>query len=136
MKTNHSRPWLLIWFLKLAGMKPTETTIFTWGSTVFSTGRIPTDLLTHETVHMRQQEGFLGPLRWWVRYARDPEFRFEQEAEAYGLQTRFIRERLQPRLALRALFEIADTLAGPMYGNICTQKRARERVQDWARVAP
>lgn len=133
MKIKHTRPRPLIAFLRLFGMRPGPTAIFTWGTTVFSPGPLTVDLLAHEERHSIQQKGFLGPLRWWIRYARDPEFRFEQEAQACGAQFRCQSERMPGRIALRSLYGLVDLLCSPMYAIGCDQKRARERIQDWAR---
>lgn len=133
MQIKHTRPWLLVLFLKAFGMKPGPTAIFTWGRTIYSLGSLTVDLLAHEETHTRQQAGFLGPWRWWLRYARDKEFRFEQEAQAYGYQFRAQSERMPRRYALRMLFGLVDLLCSDTYGIGCTQERARERIQDWAR---
>ena len=112
-------------------MKPKEGAVYTFGSTVYAPSQLPDHLITHERRHTIQQAGFLGPERWWFRYARDPEFRLSQEAEAYGDQVMWVRDRVNRRHALKHLFGVADLMASPMYGGMCDQERARASIQDW-----
>lgn len=133
-RIKYSRPRLLILWLRLHGMKPKEGAIYTWGSIIFAPSRLPDDLITHERRHVTQQEGFLGPWRWWWRFAKDPAFRLEQETQAYGDAVMFVRDRVARRKSLQYLFGVSDLMASPMYGGMCNQEQARARIQDWCRT--
>lgn len=133
IRIKYRRPWLLILWLRLNGLKPTRNAVYTFGSTVYAPGPLTDDLITHERRHVEQQAGIVGPLRWWFRYGRDKEFRLAQEAQAYGDAFAYVRDRTPRRRAMSYLFGIADLLASEMYGSVCTQEQARERIQDWCR---
>lgn len=92
--------------------------IFTYGDTIYNPSKIdiPPDLMVHEEVHMRQQKN--DPDKWWNQYLSDPDFRFKQELEAYRAQYKFAKE-FYGRKQLRSLLDhIANTLSGPIYGNL------------------
>lgn len=131
LRIKYSRPRLLILWLKAHGLKPKAEAIFTWGSTIFAPSPLTDDLITHERRHVIQQHGLLGPWFWWWKFAKDPAFRLDQEVEAYGAQVMWLRQRVRARKALQYLYAISDLMASPMYGQMCDQKEARERIQDW-----
>src|SRR3990167_2140295 len=75
-----------IWDRVLAsGMKPdAETIVFTYGNKIYipSGKSLSDDLLVHEAIHTKQQNG--KPDEWWDKYIVDTKFRFDQELEAYA----------------------------------------------------
>lgn len=101
-------------------------TVFTYGDVIYNPAclNIPDDIIAHEKVHMRQQEsmsvlGKFGPKRWWDKYLSDPQFRFEQELEAYQQQYMFARVNIRGKERLnKYLQNIARALMSPMYGNL------------------
>jgi hypothetical protein len=103
-------------------------TIFTYGNIIYvPDGRmdITKSLMAHETVHVRQQEIF-GRDAWWDRYLTDKAFRFDQELAAHRIELAVAQTeggRSHRRVMLR---QIAQRLAGPLYGNVCSARRAAE----------
>lgn len=103
-----------------------KTTIFTYGDTIYNPAgiNVSLDLHAHEQVHERQQASLKtllvsGPKAWWKRYIKDPEFRFQQELEAYRAQYKYIKTQIKDRNKLHDyLVFIAKELKGPMYGNL------------------
>lgn len=65
-----------------------QRTIYTWGDTIYNPAGVDIgrELVEHESVHEKQQAAMGGPDKWWKKYFEDPQFRMEQEAEAYGRQ--------------------------------------------------
>lgn len=104
-----------------------KRTIFTYGDCIYNPAGInmTMDLQMHELVHMMQQQqmGFFrrwfGPWRWWRKYLKDTDFRFEQELAAYQSQYRFAMANVKDRNQKHDyLVQLARALMGPMYGNI------------------
>lgn len=103
-----------------------KTTIFTFGDTIYNPAgiNVTLDLHAHEQVHELQQAAHKGvvtsgPKNWWKRYLKDPEFRFQQELEAYRAQYAYIRKQIKDRNQLNEyLIHLARELKGPMYGNL------------------
>lgn len=89
---------------------------------------IPTDLLFHESIHLKQQGN--NPEQWWDKYLSDAKFRLEQELEAYRQQYKFAKKIIKDRNKLAiGLMRMANCLSGPMYGNLLTQKEALEKIK-------
>ena len=107
-----------------------STTVFTYGDTIYNPNSCPLDtpILTHEELHSRQQGE--DPKAWWDKYLSDIEFRLEQELAAYQVQywvqCKFIPDRNTRALNLQRL---AETLAGSMYNNLISVKRAKELIK-------
>lgn len=134
MKISYSKPPIYD-KAKAAFQFKEPGTIFTYGDTIYNPGGVPLtpDLITHEEVHERQQKaiGAFGARRWWKRYLKDPQFRFEQELEAYRAQYKFVKGFIKDRNTLAAyLNEIAGFLSGPMYGNIISRSDAAQRIKE------
>jgi len=114
--------------------------IFTYGSTIYNPDGEPVspDLFAHEEVHERQQRDILalslnrptnGPAEWWDRYIADPEFRLDQEVEAYRAQYKFAQENYGRDQRRALLKHISKALAGPMYGYLMSPDEARRTIQ-------
>jgi len=83
-------------------------------------------LLEHEKVHVIQQHQY-GVEAWWVRYLSDPEFRKQQEGEAYRKQWQYIKSTRKDRnAAFRLKIQILKHLSSPMYGNCCSMQDAEK----------
>jgi hypothetical protein len=93
--------------------------------------QIRPDLLTHEEVHAKQQGG--DPEGWWKRYLEDPQFRLEQEAEAYGVQYRFLKSMLDTKKTKLVLMHLASDLSGPGYGNMVDFYKAETLIRHSAK---
>lgn len=98
---------------------------FTYGDAIYNPGgkHIDADFIYHEEVHVQQQKAAGGPEAWWKRYIEDLPFRYQQEIEAYGKQTRYIR-RINPRRAYSDMNSFAASLASPLYGLSITPSEA------------
>lgn len=109
-----------------AAFNPGPTAVFAYGDTIYSplSDQLPADLIAHERVHFRQQAELGGPDAWWRRYIDDPQFRLEQEVQAYREQYASVAH--LPRADRRRLLaEFCRALASRMYGNLVTKERAR-----------
>lgn len=118
-----------------AGMKPSETVVFTYGDTIYNPGKveIPDYIIHHEATHSAQQG--IDPDAWWSRYLADPYFRLDQEVAAYARQYEFICRKVKDREKRnRILIENAGILAGPIYGNMISQSAAMEMIRKKANV--
>lgn len=102
--------------------------VFTWGDTIYKPVMAPIEahLLVHEETHAWQQGK--DPKSWWDRYLVDPEFRFEQELEAYQHQYQALLIKYPREIRRKVLNRIAADLAGPIYGDICDKARAKELI--------
>lgn len=110
--------------------------IFTYGDTIhnpFGCALTP-ELIRHEETHMEQQDGHPEVAAiWWKRYLQDPQFRLDQEAEAYGMQYKMLCQSVKDRNArARYLYQIAGHLCGPMYGNLVTHVEAQRLIKQFA----
>lgn len=95
-----------------------SATIYTYGNAIYNPAglNISQELIEHESTHARQQKAIGGPDIWWRNYFDDPNFRFEQEAEAYGRQHEYYCNTHADRNArARHLHLLAVILASPMY---------------------
>jgi len=111
---------------------PSPTTVFAWDGTIyvhpdFADVHLPNDLIAHESVHFVQQRTVGGPEAWWRRYIDEPQFRLEQEVEAYRAQWKVLMRRPK-RERFARLYAITCDLGGPMYGNLVTPAEARRLI--------
>jgi len=101
--------------------------LVTYGDTIHtkSRGGVSPDLIIHEGVHVKQQES-IGPEKWWERYIADPQFRLQQEMEAYTKQCNYIRVafRNDPSKVLRLFNHIWRSMSD-MYGGMITYQEAK-----------
>lgn len=121
-----------------------EQAVFCYGEVVHNPfgATITRDLEVHEAVHSRQQGE--NPDVWWDKYTSDQKFRVEQEIEAYGLQLfhlkttqilkkdergREVKLYLPARVTNWYLEKIAQTLSGPLYGNVIDYHKAHTRIR-------
>lgn len=118
-----------------AHLEPGEHTVFTYGDTLYAPHlgvdqEIPAHLFAHEEIHAEQQK---DPVAWWKQYVKDPQFRLEQELEAYGKQYQWAKTNLRSKYLKGFLFSIASDLAGPMYGNILTYQQAEQKIRTYGK---
>lgn len=104
--------------------------VFTYGDTVyvpFKKGSIPDHLKVHERTHSKQQGN--DPAGWWNKYIRYPQFRLEQEIEAYRNQYLFFKARNHNIGEQRNfLSRIAADLSSGMYGTVIGFEEARRAI--------
>ena len=114
-----------------------KKTVFTYGDTLYnpSGGNLSNDVVLHESVHSRQQAAlnhwyWSGARAWWNRYIKDPQFRVEQEIEAYQMQYQFLLQSGMNREALaKRLSDMAYSMSSKMYGNIIGYAEAIRRIR-------
>ena len=136
MKISLEKPPIFDKASKLFGVKETDPIFYTYGDTIYSPAKKmpPDDLIVHEQTHAEQQ-GYTeeGAKEWWATYFIDPNFRISQEAEAYGLQYRWLCGRHKDRnKRARILHELAAFLSSDMYGKAIRHTDAMKLIRDFA----
>lgn len=129
IKTRKSKLWG--WFFRefLPGAKPEETWL-TFGKTIWTPGGITADLIIHEQVHISQQKNCIRAVWWWIKYLRDPEFRYLQEVPAYRAQYQFIAGGTKDRnLKFKIRCDIAKIMASEQYGKMVGFNRAMQDLE-------
>jgi hypothetical protein len=108
-------------------------TVFTYGDTIYDPHKLPlsVDVIEHERVHMKQQGD--KPALWWGKYLREPAFRIDQEAQAYGRQYQVICQKItNPQKLFEFRMLLAKTLSGPLYGDATGRSEAMILIQSYA----
>lgn len=84
----------------------------------------------HENVHCQRQGKDEDAIRaWWDRYLVDPMFRFEEEVLGHRAELRAWKTyETDPRRLALWKQDIAEKLAGPLYGNLVTVEFARRMI--------
>jgi len=103
-----------------------ETTIFTYGDTIYFDRELPYDLVAHEITHVFQQEKE-GVENWWDKYFKSKNFRLKQEAEAYHNQYEAVRRNDLVKAAF-TLTRNAEELSGKLYGEIISFEDAKKMI--------
>jgi hypothetical protein len=93
--------------------------VFAYGDSIYNPygARFDPFMIAHEETHSIQQGDDVEG--WWTKYLEDPNFRIEQEAEAYKVQylaacAKSIDKEKLDRYARR----LAEALSGPIYGEL------------------
>jgi hypothetical protein len=98
--------------------------VITYGDTCYCVHNISQDVMAHEEVHMHRQLA-MGVEKWWDRYLKDPEFRVQEELEAYRKQYIFIKKNSRDRRVIfNESMRLARDLSSSMYGGVCTFQQA------------
>ncbi len=111
---------------------PIKSVIVAYGDTLHCSEEPTDDVVQHELIHLEQQ-GYTqeGAKKWYIRYIADPEFRLDQELQAYRAQFQFVKSYSKDRNALnRYLNRLATDLASPMYGHLIAQWKARKLIRE------
>lgn len=98
----------------------TDRTIFAYDKEIYSNYELPHHLLIHELKHLEQQNR-IGVDMWVDKYLNIPEFRLNEEVEAYQAELGTIRDR---NLRYRHKMDCAQKLSSDLYGNIITYQEA------------
>lgn len=133
MKIVHDKPPIYERARAVFKFSPHAGILFAWGDTIYATNGagVSGDLMAHESIHELQQEVAGGPAIWWDRYLVDPEWRLEQEIEAYGAQVRYMRVmQYNKKKFSQILDKITFDLSGPMYGSIIGYAEAQRQIQE------
>lgn len=108
--------------------------IFAWDRTIYNPWKrkVTEELKFHESIHMRQQNG--KPEEWWMWYLSNPEFRLNQEFEAYAEQYLFVCKIVpNNRIRKQVLFLICSAFSGEMYGNVVSFSEAEASIKRYAK---
>lgn len=90
---------------------------------------IPDNLLVHEEIHEKQQNG--NPEDWWKKYLIDIQFRIDQELEAYREQYKFYCKQYKDRnTRARFLHILALDFSSEMYGSCISYQEAVQRIKN------
>lgn len=102
----------------------------TYGGVIYSPNPVVDDVLEHELVHVRQQEGHDAEA-WCERYIIDPKFRYRMELEAYREQYGFWKKYIKNKHEIRkALERFACELSGQMYGGCAIYAEALKQIRN------
>ena len=103
-----------------------ENVIFTYGDELYvpqgEKTKLDNPLMKHEETHSRQQLA-MGASWWWDRFLSEPQFRLEQELEAYREQYKAM-SGLSPDKRAGYLTHIARDLSSEIYGNLMSFEQA------------
>lgn len=117
------------WVAKIRGV------LFAWDMTIWNPDGvdISPSLMAHEEVHSIRQAG--NPAAWWDKYLADPAFRYAEEIPAHIVEYAQVYGANPRRNARRHyLDQIAERLAGPLYGHLTTREKAIRLLKTGARV--
>lgn len=119
-----------------AGLEPTEKTVFTYGDSLYiqdiDEKEITPLLIAHEEVHTKQQGHDID--FWWDKYVSNPQFRYEQELEAYATQYKKIIEiGVKDNIKKWFLNIFARDLASPVYGSLISVLDAESKIRNKAK---
>lgn len=114
--------------------------IFCYGDRIYNPAGVAVgpDLVAHETVHSERQEKFAGGVEgWWRDYIADPAFRLAEEIPAHIAEFRYWLAGAgadRPVRGFRSAAEfhrlqIAQRLAGPLYGRLVSLGDAKSLLQ-------
>lgn len=96
--------------------------VFTYFEGIYTSKPMPTDLFVHESVHYVRQGSGQDENRakeWWLRYASDKEFRYQEELLAYREQYKYILKKTNKAIAFEfAKNSLAKDLSSEIYGNL------------------
>ena len=115
------------------GMTP-KNVIFAYGDRIYNPGGgvLPDFLIEHEKVHFKQQAGEVAV--WWDKYLSDPQFRLEQEIEAYAHQYNEMCKLTKDRNEhAKMLWGLSISLSSSIYNNIISHNEAMEVIQKLAK---
>jgi len=125
----HTRPPNFDDIVKVFPMADLPNVIFSYGHTIYSPSKtkIPIEILKHEFVHCeRQGTAEDGIIKWWDKYLKDPQFRYDEEVIAhiaeYKKACEIARNRQHKRMYTH---NIAKRLSSPLYGKMVPYGEAR-----------
>lgn len=129
MKTSEKKPPN---YDKIAKVFPVDgrPIVFTYGDTIYNVPKdynIPKHLEIHESIHTKQQGN--DPDSWWDKYLADPNFRLEQEVQAYACQYNFAKQVLPVKMYDQFLDSIAFDLSSDVYGKILSFNQAHTNIR-------
>jgi hypothetical protein len=114
IKERKSKWWKI--FFKFFPDADSKQIWITFNKTIWTPGGITFDLFQHEMIHMGQQKNFFKAIWWWVKYIKNPKFRYSQELPAYKKQYEVLVKDIHDRNdRIRLLEKVASVMAGKSY---------------------
>lgn len=118
--------------------------LYSWGDTIYNPSGvvIPPWLIEHEEVHGRRQMGGIMPIFaepantqkvriWWDQYLHDKQFRLREELLAHRAEfASFQKQAVSFKDSDLYLDTISERLSSSLYGNMVTQREARDLILD------
>lgn len=136
MNVLHEKPPNWDEINKLFKLPEGDPVYFSYGDCCYNPEAYPmsAELIRHEETHLEQQGHDRTAAKiWWQRFLIDPEWRVEQEAEAYGAQYAFYCTRVKDReKRFHYLHGVARQLASPMYGSVIKHAEAMKKIKGYA----
>jgi len=130
IKIIYSRPpfWRILKMF-FPDYDPDGTIAVAFGRVVYANQDFDESFKIHEETHLRQQKrSYFFAVIWWARYLFSKKFRFKQELEAFRRQYLFIKS-TKGYDSFKALLNLSDALASPLYGNMVTRSQARRLLE-------
>lgn len=112
---------------------PTKEAVFCFGDTIYNPYQleIMPDVIVHEATHTIQQGK--DPKKWWKMYLKSPDFRLNQEIQAYAAQYSFVKKHIKDReFVYLHLLNLAKQLSGPEYGSLIKPVEAKNLIKEYA----
>jgi hypothetical protein len=123
MRISQQKPPIYDKCVEHFGVDWEDGVIFTYGDTIYCKYDLSENKIVHESTHIKQQDD--DPDEWWNKYFNDPEFRLQQELEAYKNESVWINKNIKDRNYKTLLItENARALSSKMYGNIISFSEA------------
>lgn len=121
----------LPWFYFLLNWRwgTPRSVIVSMGDRIYTLAPLREDLLVHEREHLAAQKySFFFAHLWWMAYLLLPNFRFNEELDAYRAQWKWVDKNVRGSDRSKLLAEMAMNLAGPYYGRLTTFEEARQLI--------
>lgn len=102
--------------------------IITYGGVIYcKSGTLSPDLLVHEMVHVKQQEGWDAD-EYVEKYISDVEFRLQMEIEAYKAQADWLRKNVKDRNKLHRILNHIWISMSSNYGGMISYSDAQKTI--------
>lgn len=129
MKIKPIKKWWWILYRQLFPKADFNNVFIAFNHTIYTNREIPMDILVHESLHFEQQGGFVGSLKWWIKYIFNNKFRYSQELPAYQAQINYIVNTQKDKntswkLKAELQKEFARIMSNPMYNNMVSYDKA------------
>jgi hypothetical protein len=134
IRVKHKKPFFFPILAKKFGVKFEDVAI-AFGRTIYTPVDLPYPIHQHELVHiLRQKSSYFHAIFWWIKYIRDPQFRFDEELIAYRRQYNIfanLKENYHNyHRKDQYLNNIAEMLSGEMYGKLVTFQEAKRLIKN------
>lgn len=106
--------------------------VFTVGNVIYNPagGKLPSYVVAHEGVHTLQQHA-IGVDIWWDKYLVNPQFRLEQELEAYQAEYKYFCRMYKDRNERNSFLRFQALMcSSPMYGEMVPFNKAMELIKN------